>query len=104
MFYLICTYTAKKLAQPRRKNSTGASAPSARFSISEENHGDEDKHNDHDVDNYADDTDGDVVVDGDDADDVNDDDNYDEEDNRLAVKLLHLLRTPCWLARFVFTN
>ena len=70
----------------------------------EENHGDDDKHNDHDVDNYADDNDGDVVVDGDDADDVNDDDNYDEEDNRLAVKLLHLLRTPCWLARFVFTN
>ena len=34
MFYLICTYTAKKLAQPRRKNSTDASAPSARFSIS----------------------------------------------------------------------
>ena len=32
MFYLICT--AKKLAQPRRKNSTDASAPSARFSIS----------------------------------------------------------------------
>ena len=35
MFYLICTYTAKKLAQPRRKNSTDASALSARFSISE---------------------------------------------------------------------
>ena len=34
MFYLICTYTAKKLAQPRRKSSTDASAPSARFSIS----------------------------------------------------------------------
>ena len=31
---LICAYTAKKIAQPRRKNSTDASAPSARFSIS----------------------------------------------------------------------
>ena len=35
VFYLICAYTSKKLAQPRRKNSTDASAPSARFSISE---------------------------------------------------------------------
>ena len=35
MFYLICTYSQKELAQPGRKNSTDASAPSARFSISD---------------------------------------------------------------------
>ena len=35
MFYLICAYTSKKISTAKEKNSTDASAPSARFSISE---------------------------------------------------------------------